>query len=128
MVFFEKTWGSCRDTLTEDSRVILKGQFENKRDKPSFRVLEILSPEKLPLPYREIHIRLQQRAATREEELYPLREYLLENPGSCSVFIHVPFPEGEAVIRTAAQMNVIADQVHLEGILQCSSVAEVWGK
>ena len=126
LVFFEKIWESRRDTLAEEDQVILKGQLDNKRDKPSFRVMEILNPDKLPLPYREIHIRLQERAAAQEEELYPLRDYLMENPGSCSVYIHVPIQDGEAVIRTATQM--LANQAHIDGILQYAGVAEVWGK
>jgi DNA polymerase-3 subunit alpha len=75
--------------------------------------------------YREVHIRLAARAAEQEETLYPLRDYLAENPGPCSVYIHVPVSGGETVIRTAAQFAGAAD---LDGLGRCAAVAEVWGK
>ncbi|MDR2102941.1 MAG: hypothetical protein LBP42_02435, partial [Treponema sp.] len=76
--------------------------------------------------YREVHIRLRQTAAEREEILYPLRDYLVGNPGSCSVFIHVPVPGGEAVIRTTSQLSTAANTPAINALTQCEGVAEVW--
>jgi DNA polymerase-3 subunit alpha len=75
--------------------------------------------------YREVHIRLRQTAAEREEALYPLRDCLAGNPGSCSVFIHVPLPEGETVIRTA-QLSTAAGVPAIDALTQCQGVAQVW--
>jgi DNA polymerase-3 subunit alpha len=76
--------------------------------------------------FREVHIRLKAQTTAREETLYPLRDYLFDNPGSCSVFIHVPVPGGETVIRTATQISAAADTVHLDALTRCEAVAEVW--
>jgi DNA polymerase-3 subunit alpha len=76
--------------------------------------------------FREVHIRLNPQAAATEETLYPLRDYLFDNPGSCSVFIHVPASDGETVIRTATQISAAADTVHLNTLAHCAGVAEVW--
>jgi DNA polymerase-3 subunit alpha len=76
--------------------------------------------------FREVHIRLNPQTAAKEESLYPLRDYLFDNPGSCSVFIHVPASDGETVIRTATQISVTADTVHLNALTRCAGVAEVW--
>jgi hypothetical protein len=61
-------------------------------------------------------------AAEQEENLYPLRDYLAENPGSCPVYIHVPLLESETIIRTAAGTKPSAEK-----LAQTYCVAEVWG-
>jgi DNA polymerase-3 subunit alpha len=76
--------------------------------------------------FREIHIRLNPLELAEEETLYPLRDYLFENPGPCSVFIHVPTSGGETVIRTATQISAAADTVHLNALTRCTGVANVW--
>ncbi|MDR2111435.1 MAG: DNA polymerase III subunit alpha, partial [Spirochaetaceae bacterium] len=79
-------------------------------------------------PYREVHIRLNQNAADREETLYPLRDYLFENSGPCSVFIHVPGSGGETVIRTTTQISAAGDENYMGALTHCAGVAEVWGE
>jgi DNA polymerase-3 subunit alpha len=75
---------------------------------------------------RELHLRLREEAAETEAGLSPLRDYLVENPGTCAVFIHVPVGEGERVIRTANQLSVAGDPAHAEALSRCAAVAEVW--
>jgi DNA polymerase-3 subunit alpha len=76
--------------------------------------------------YRELHIRLKAAAAEREEDLYPLRDYLYSAACPCSVFIHVPIREDETVIRTAAQITASAEASCIETLTLCEGVAEVW--
>jgi DNA polymerase-3 subunit alpha len=76
--------------------------------------------------FREVHIRLTPLPEAEESVLYPLRDYLFENPGPCSVFIHVPGPTGETVIRTATQISAAADPIHLKALTGCAAVTEVW--
>jgi DNA polymerase-3 subunit alpha len=82
--------------------------------------------------WRELHIRLECTAAQREEDLLPLRDQLIENPGACQVFIHVPVSppasEGETVIRTANQISAAATTASIDALKQCLGVAEVWGE
>jgi DNA polymerase-3 subunit alpha len=75
---------------------------------------------------REVHIRLEHQAAKREENLYPLRDYLFGHPGSCSVFIHVPCSAGETIIRTTTQISASPEPAALEALTLCTGVAEVW--
>jgi DNA polymerase-3 subunit alpha len=75
-------------------------------------------------PCPEIHIRLNRDAAEQEETLYPLRDYLAENPGPCSVYIHIPLPRGETVIRTVTQTG--APSSTGGALARCAGVAEVW--
>ena len=76
--------------------------------------------------FREVHVRLNPLTPAEEAVLYPLRDYFFENPGPCSVYIHVPSPGGETVIRTATQISAAADTVHLNALTCCAGVAEVW--
>ncbi|MDR1277421.1 MAG: DNA polymerase III subunit alpha [Treponema sp.] len=82
------------------------------------------SPAAVEKPRPAIHIRLDRDAAEQEERLYPLRDYLAGNPGSCSVYIHIPLSRGETVIRTITQTGGLSysggDLAH------CAGVAEVW--
>jgi DNA polymerase-3 subunit alpha len=87
-----------------------------------------LGEDKVPeILFREIHVRLDQHTADEDAALYPLHDCLVDNPGPCSVFIHVPLNEGETVIRTASQINASAATVSIDALKQCAGVAEVWG-
>jgi DNA polymerase-3 subunit alpha len=81
--------------------------------------------------FREVHIRLGRDAAERDATLYPLHDCLVDNPGPCSVFIHVPLTGtagDETVVRTANQINASAATVSIDALKQCAGVAEVWGE
>jgi DNA polymerase-3 subunit alpha len=73
-------------------------------------------------PWPAIHIRLNRDTAEQDESLYPLRDYLVGNPGPCSVYIHVPLPRGETVIRTVTQTGAPSSAA----LARCAGVAEVW--
>jgi DNA polymerase-3 subunit alpha len=70
----------------------------------------------------EVHIRLNEGAAHREEGLYPLRDYLLDHPGSCRVYIHVPQGRGEAVILSASPFR----SADADALDDYTAVAKVW--
>jgi DNA polymerase-3 subunit alpha len=81
------------------------------------------SAEKRPAatatPGYAIHVRLNAEAAGRDEGIYPLRDYILKNPGACPVFIHIS-ANGEKIIRA----NVgVSPETELAG---CAGIAEVW--
>jgi DNA polymerase-3 subunit alpha len=85
------------------------------------------SPDPAPAaetPRPEVHIRLNRDAAEGEESLYPLRDCLAGNPGPARVYIHVPLPRGETVIRTYTQTGAPAAPGGL--LARCAGVAEVW--
>ncbi|MFA6507094.1 MAG: DNA polymerase III subunit alpha, partial [Treponemataceae bacterium] len=91
LVFFPEVWEKNRDHLAVDSVIALKGKVDNGREKPSFLVDAVVDVEALAeKSYREIHVRLSAGAAENEETLYPLRDFLFENTGSCGIFFHIP--------------------------------------
>jgi DNA polymerase-3 subunit alpha len=155
LVFFSRTWENCKAVAEVDEIIALKGSIDPSRDrnpeKPGFVVSSIQDINKLiraaakaageaakkgtekneeepsaAASYQEVHIRLNQEAAAREENLYPLRDYLFGHSGSCSVFIHVPAFAGETVIRTATQISASAEPAAIEALTICAGVAEVW--
>ncbi|MDR0553834.1 MAG: DNA polymerase III subunit alpha [Treponema sp.] len=149
VTFFPKVWDDLKDKLTENTITALKGKIK----KDSFKNRMVFYPDTMPslkrlkskaaksltksVPaadkpvdkpaYQEIHIRLNEQAAKREEALYLLRDYLEGNSGSCAVYIHVPAQTGETVIRAAPQLNAAADAACLNALTLCEGVANAWG-
>lgn len=148
LTFFPKVWKEGADKIQMDRVVALKGTLDRSknRERPGFLVDTLLDLEKLeaagaareslgsgPIrpspgkpPFHVVHIRLNASATEQEETLYPLQELLMDTPGSCSVFIHVPLPEGETVIRTASQISVASDTAAIDSFVHCAGVVQVW--
>ncbi len=127
VTFFPKTWEQCRDKISVDQVAALRGKLDKSRDRPSFLVDALLNIDDLSeRSWREVHIRLNEGTADREENLYPLRDCLGDISGSCSVYLHVPTISGEGIVKASAQINASADQTTLETIGACTGVAEVW--
>ena len=127
LVFFPKTWEKVRDVLAVDAVVALRGKVDNGREKPSFLVDALVDIDALAeKSYREVHVRLKADAAENEETLYPLRDFLFENSGSCGVFFHIPVGASEAVVKAANQITASPDAWVLEAIGMCAGVAEAW--
>jgi DNA polymerase-3 subunit alpha len=70
-------------------------------------------------PVHTVHVRLNVDAVGSDEKIYSLRNYILNNPGSCPVFIHIS-ADGEKIIRANAGINREANPA------SCAGVAEVW--
>jgi DNA polymerase-3 subunit alpha len=100
----------------------LKKQVSEKPEPSSPKV-----PNKALEIFREVHIRLTERAVEREETLYPLRDLLIKTSGSCPVFIHIPITGGETVIKTT-QISAAGDDGSIDSIAQCEGVAKVWSQ
>jgi DNA polymerase-3 subunit alpha len=127
LVFFPETWEKLRDKLQIDAVVALRGKVDNGREKPSFLVdAEVNIEELAEKSFREVHVRLSPGAADDEENLYPLRDFLFENSGSCGVFFHIPVGSSEAVVKAANQITARSDDWVLEAIGMCAGVSEAW--
>jgi DNA polymerase-3 subunit alpha len=158
LVFFSKAWSECRDILTLDEFVALKGSIDPAGDrnpqKPSLKVTSIADiaaltrsaahkaaagetpqvpaalPEDLQAATAEaavtttaaappaIHVRLDSAAANRDEGIYPLRNYILANPGPRPVFIHIGGSDKK--IRVTAGISLEAQ------FENCAGVVETW--
>jgi DNA polymerase-3 subunit alpha len=148
LVFFEQCWEHNKDKLIENTCMALKGKLDMSRSKPSFIVSSLLdigkmrrsaekamsnalktqpetisAGENAPGAARknaELHIKLHTSAAKDEKILFPLRDYLIDNPGAALVFIHV----GEKIIRTGLNFAAGGEQLAVLG--ENPIVEKVW--
>jgi DNA polymerase-3 subunit alpha len=127
LTFFPKIWEQLRGKISVDQVAAFRGKLDTSRDRASFLVDALLDIDELSeRSWREVHIRLNDGIAVKEENLYPLRNCLGDISGSCSVYIHIPLDRGEGIVKTSAQINSSADQTTLETIGACIGVTEVW--
>ncbi|MCL2066126.1 MAG: DNA polymerase III subunit alpha [Treponema sp.] len=146
IVFFSRVWNECRNLLKVDEVAALKGSIdpENSRnpEKPDFKVTSIADLAQLtrsagrraaagmePPGFIKgkaaeansiIHIKLAWGAADCDETLVPLRDFITGNPGTNTVFIHIPLNGGDKIIKTASGIKSTED------FKRCFGVAEAW--
>ncbi|MDR3020242.1 MAG: DNA polymerase III subunit alpha [Treponema sp.] len=158
LLFFSKTYESCRNLLKLDEIIAFKGSVDPEADRErgnkqtGFRVTSIadfallsrsalrkitagekppvvvIEDEPVIVKTNEIHIRLKKGAADSDKELLPLRDYLAENAGSCLLFIHIPIPDGEKTMRAYLGIENREDDKTINDLKQINCVAEVWRK
>jgi DNA polymerase-3 subunit alpha len=130
VIFFTAAWEKYQNEIEADKILILKGKidYQKDKDKYSFIADSILKKEDVDneIPVDEIHVRLNKSAADSEENLFPLRDYLAENSGSCSMFIHVPVTDGEKTIRIHSGINFSGNVNVIDELKSNKCVAEVW--
>jgi DNA polymerase-3 subunit alpha len=155
LVFFSKVYADCRHLLKIDEITALKGSIdpenEQKPGKVNFKVTSMAdfpqlsrtaakrmsANEKPPAPEivkntekqpDEVHIRLLKGASENNKDMLELRDYLAENSGSNTIFIHIPVNGEEKVIKAASGLDMSGNGYIFEGLKQCKCVAEVWRK
>jgi len=154
LIFFSKIYADYRHLLKTDEIFALRGSIdpeeERRQGKISFKVSSIADfpqlsksavkkaaanekpaePElrKIEKKRPDIHIKLHEGASFNYEDLNQLRDYLAENSGECTLFIHIPVPEGEKVIRAASGLEVSSEEITFIALKSISCVAEVWRK
>jgi DNA polymerase-3 subunit alpha len=90
LVVFADALEKHRDKFVLDSVLCLRGKVDLSRGNPSFKVDDFADPSQLKeRSWREVHLRLD-GSVRDDEDLYPLREAILDHPGSCQVFFHLP--------------------------------------
>jgi DNA polymerase-3 subunit alpha len=140
VIFFSGPWEVWQNALKPDTVVILKGKIDYQKDKDKysfiadsiisrFEVDSIVSEQKTHVEKQlDVHIRLYDGAANEKEELNQLRDYIADNSGPCTIYIHIPISNGEKVIRAISGLDTTADFDVIEGLKNCKCVAEVWRK
>jgi DNA polymerase III subunit alpha len=129
IVVFADPLERCREKLVVDSVICLKGRIDLSRGSPSLKVEDYVDPSSLKeKSYKEVHLRMG-RAPRHEEELYPLRDALFDEPGSCNVYFHVPTdaPGGkESIVKAQVQITCSASEESLERLRAVSPIIEAW--
>ncbi|MCL2411460.1 MAG: DNA polymerase III subunit alpha, partial [Treponema sp.] len=158
LVFFNKVYSECRHLLNLGEMIALKGSIdpENERnpEKIGFKVTSIadfaqlsrsakkkeaagekpqsFEPEKpAKKQFDEVHIRFVVSDSYDDENLAEFRDFLAENSGSCSTYIHIPVSDGEQTIRSALGLDISgaeSEETIIDGLKKCKCVADVWRK
>ncbi|MDR0323121.1 MAG: DNA polymerase III subunit alpha, partial [Treponema sp.] len=128
--FFSDTWARYMSRVENDKVFIMKGKIDYQKDKDryTFIVENIIDKENIDtivLP-EELHVRLTEDAADSDENLLPFRDFLAENPGSCSLFIHIPVSDGEKTVRIFSGINISGNINIINEFKNHKCVAEVW--
>jgi DNA polymerase-3 subunit alpha len=130
VTFFSAAWEKLENKIENDKVTILKGKIDYQKDKDKYTfvadsILEKHEVYNVIVP-QEIHIRLKQEAVEKEENLFPLRDYLAENPGSCSMFIHIPVQDGEKIMRIFSGIDFTGNTNVINELENNVCVAKVW--
>ena len=126
LTFFTKIWEEVREQIIPDAVIALKGKIDSSRGDPQIIVEELLDPESLKeTAVSEVHIRLEE-SCNEEEELSELRALLIDNQGSCPVFLHLHMDDQETVVKASAQLTVSASKTALKKLTLFPQVVEVW--
>ncbi len=115
------------DTLLEVDKVLgFSGQLDLSRSNPSIKIKEVLIPREMKeIQGSEVHIELMEQEY-EEEEMINLRSFLMDRPGTGSLFLHLQRKEKNNVIRVSRQIAVAYTTSVLQEIGQYPIVKRVW--
>ena len=126
LTFFPNIWEKVRDRAVADSVWGFAGKIDTSRDTPSFLVDSLVNPDELQAKsIREVHIKIAQEEAS-ETHLSPLRDFLFESSGSCSVYFHLDTPGKPYVVKAANQIQVPANDDFMERVIDMPGVVQAW--
>jgi DNA polymerase-3 subunit alpha len=131
IVVFADALERWREKFAVDSVLCLRGKIDLSRGNPSFKVDEFVEPSSLrDKAWNAVHLRFG-CFPFHEEELYPLRDAIDEEPGSCNVYFHLPAgvaeaDAGEVVVKAHVQITCSASEEALERLRSVSPVVEAW--
>ncbi|GMO49525.1 MAG: DNA polymerase III subunit alpha [Termitinemataceae bacterium] len=131
LTFFTDVWESKKDKLQSDTVIALKGKYDVRQngeyENCSIIVDSLVSLENLDsLAWSELHIKLQAASLNCEDDINPIRDYIIDHRGICPVFFHVDVSGKEFVIATTTQLGSTAEKSALDEIKQLPSVNDVW--
>ena len=125
--FPPKVWEHAAAQISEGCVAALSvcADLTRNPEYPTFRVSGIISENALQQRiYQEVHIKLSH--FSEESQLMALRDFLLDNAGSCSLYFHIQTEQGEMTIRAHPQMKVSGAESVVESLEQQRFVESVW--
>jgi len=126
LTLFPKTWEKCREVLLSDTVWGLVGKIDTSRDTPSFLVDSWINPDELQAKaVREVHLKLDP-AISEENQLNPLRDFLFESSGGCTVYLHLDTMHKPYTIKVANQIQVPSGDDFMEQVLEMPGVIQAW--
>jgi DNA polymerase-3 subunit alpha len=129
VILFSDLYEKERERFSPSSVLAVRGKVDRSRGDPKLKAEQVLDP--FQLADREpqaVHVRIAGRLSS-EETLIPIRDYLIEKPGKCTVYFHLKNPGGggeEVVIKASPQLTLAAEESVLKGLSAYPQVEEVW--
>lgn len=126
VVMFPKIWNSFRYLIIEEKALGFTGKIDKYGNEPKLMCEFITEPDQLKkASFREVHFSITETATA--ENLDALKSSLLENNGSCEVYLHlIASPSMETVIKAAPQVNTTSDEFFLKKIGKYPFIKSVW--
>ncbi len=126
-IFFSDIYEKKTDLIQGEKVVAVIGKIDTSKGDAKVKADDIVEPSALSRNARAIHIRLREDVGN-ESSLEEMREYFLDNRGSCSLFFHLDGAKGapETVVQVSSQIQVSDSEGVLERIKGFQQVAEAW--
>ncbi len=128
VVVFSAVYEQAAELLEVDRAVAVMGKIDVSRGDPKLLADEIVEPGEIKKRrVSAVHARIDGEYLP-EESLVELRDFLIDRPGNCMLYLHIASTtNGEIVIRASPQIGIAADDEVLAGIRSCTSqVVDVW--
>jgi DNA polymerase-3 subunit alpha len=130
LVIFSDVFERFRQLLDGSSVLAVRGRVDRSRGAAKIKVEELMEPESLPeVGARTIHVRMRERGGD-EEQFLRLRDRMIDSPGDCPVFFHLPGSNGqeEVVVKASPHIRIAAEEAVLTELRDSPLVEDVWSE
>jgi DNA polymerase-3 subunit alpha len=130
LVIFSDVFERSRALLDGGRVLAVRGRLDRSRGPVKIKVEQLVEPEALEENgVRAIHVRMSNRGGD-EEQFLRLRDCMVDSPGECPVFFHLPGENGqiEVVVKASPHIRVSAEQVMLQKFRESPLVEDVWSE
>jgi DNA polymerase-3 subunit alpha len=128
IVVFPETYEKSQEWLETDRIVAVKGKLDRSRGEAKLLAREIVNPADLKeQQISSVHILLEGNMS-EEIDLYQLRDFIFDQPGRCSLFLHIrnAGAQVERVIKASPSIRISADTETIQRMRTYPNVVEVW--
>ena len=130
LVIFSDIFERSRELLENGRVLAVRGRVDRSRGPAKIKVEQLMEPEELPeAAVRSIHVRMRDQEG--DEELFlRLRDRMVDSPGDCPVFFHLPGADGQAeiVIKASPHIRIAAEAAVLQDFRESPLVEDVWSE
>ena len=128
VVLFPEVYEKARELLGRPGALAVRGKVDRSRGEPKLKAEGVMDPGDLAEQEAQaVHVRIGGEL-DGEEALIRIRDYLIDKPGRCTVYFHLPCPGGgeEVVVKASPQLTLAADDGVLSGLAAYPQVVEIW--
>ncbi len=128
LIFFPKVWEQYKHLVTLDNILGFTGKIDTAKETPKYLVDTVVEPKELKQSgISQIHIKLIKKICT-SDNLNHLRDLLIDNSGSCRIFLHIAeeSEDEDTVVEASGQLNVAFSDELIDSIEEDPLVTDVW--